>query len=260
MNARFAALSISSTHIRIVMALRLRRTPITPSVNRAAETSRNARGSTSEPPLGQENRSHHGRDQEQRDDLERVEKARVQLAADRLHRSVPGDTGGKPSPVPQEPAGEDREEEQSQNGREHTLHLPGRMSAQLLSEVQQHDDEEDQDHDRPGVDDHLEERDELGVEKEIEARDGHQVEGQGERGHYRVAMGDDHDGGDQRQEREHEEGDENQRGSPMLLDCGEKETNQPRWMYTTGRACHACRQQNGRPVVYIRRGYSLSPD
>src|SRR5881396_1317899 len=71
MKVRFTALSISSTHMKITMALRRKSTPATPSVNRTAEMARAGPRSMLEPALGEHHRADDGGEEEQARDLER---------------------------------------------------------------------------------------------------------------------------------------------------------------------------------------------
>ena len=77
----------------------------------------------------------------------------------------------------------------------------------LPPHVQQHEDEEEEDHDRPGVDDHLQHGDEGRPEQPED--DAHRAQGDDERegGVHRVALGDDDDRGGDRQRGEHVEED-----------------------------------------------------
>src|SRR5690242_381139 len=67
---RFTALSMSSTHMKITMALRRNRTPATPMVNRIAEIAR-AELSTLEFPLREHDGAHDCREQQHARDFER---------------------------------------------------------------------------------------------------------------------------------------------------------------------------------------------
>src|SRR6266545_5284557 len=71
MKVRFTALSISSTHMKITMALRRTSTPATPSVNKTAEMARAGPRSTLKLPFSQHHRADDGGEEEQARDLER---------------------------------------------------------------------------------------------------------------------------------------------------------------------------------------------
>src|SRR6266496_241306 len=71
MKVRFTALSISSTHMKITMALRRSSTPATPSVNRTAEMLSAGPRSMLELPLRQHHRADDGGEEQQARDLER---------------------------------------------------------------------------------------------------------------------------------------------------------------------------------------------
>src|SRR6266540_3720374 len=70
-NVRFTALSISSTHMKITIALRRSRTPATPSVNSTAEMARAGPRSTLELALGEHHRADDRGEEEQARDFER---------------------------------------------------------------------------------------------------------------------------------------------------------------------------------------------
>src|SRR4051812_20814123 len=70
---RLTALSISSTHMKITMALRRSSTPATPSVNRTAEMPSAGPSSTLELPLGENDRADDRGEQQKARDLERNE-------------------------------------------------------------------------------------------------------------------------------------------------------------------------------------------
>ncbi len=61
-------------------------------------------------------------------------------------------------------------------------------------DAEQHDDEQEQHHDRAGVDDHLHDGHEVGPEGDELHGDAEQRQDQAERGVHRVAQGDDADG------------------------------------------------------------------
>src|SRR6266850_1834650 len=69
---RFTALSISSTHMKITMALRRSSTPATPSVNSTAEMARAGPRSTLEFSLGEHHRADDRGEEEQHHDRARV--------------------------------------------------------------------------------------------------------------------------------------------------------------------------------------------
>src|SRR6266508_2155603 len=70
---RFTALSISSTHMKMTIALRRSSTPATPSVNSTAEMARAGPRSTLQSPLGEHNRAHDGGEQQEACDFKRDE-------------------------------------------------------------------------------------------------------------------------------------------------------------------------------------------
>src|SRR6266545_4545756 len=72
-NVRLTALSISSTHMKITIALRRNSTPATPSVNSTAEMASAGLSSTLELPLRQDDGAHDGGEEQHARDLERHE-------------------------------------------------------------------------------------------------------------------------------------------------------------------------------------------
>src|SRR3954467_4726427 len=67
-NARFTALSISSTHMKMMIALRRVRTPTTPITNNTAE--KKSDSASILPPAAKDHGAHDGREQENARELE----------------------------------------------------------------------------------------------------------------------------------------------------------------------------------------------
>src|SRR6266850_3261558 len=172
-NVRFTALSMSSTHMKITIALRRNSTPATPSVNSTAEIASAGLRSILELSLRQHDGAYDRREKQHARDLEgndigaeqrsghgaddallllqRGDRARRQLDRRRERRLA------EYAQLEQQRARQDR------RGQE-----PGRppdVGRSGAAQVQQHDDEQEQHHDRAGVDQHLEHGDELRVEQ-----------------------------------------------------------------------------------------------
>src|SRR6266487_1405355 len=87
-NVRFTALSISSTHMKITIALRRSSTPATPSVNRTAEIARAGPRSTLEFSFRQHHRADNRGEEEQAGDFERNQIGVEQRADNRGHHAL----------------------------------------------------------------------------------------------------------------------------------------------------------------------------
>src|SRR6266542_1020386 len=148
-NVRFTALSISSTHMKITMTLRRNSTPATPSVKSTAEIARAGLSSMLQLPL----REHDGAD-------------------DRREQQYAGDL--------------ERNEVGIEQGGDQQSHRPLDVGRSGPSQVQQHDHEEEQHHDRAGIDQHLEHRDELRVEQHEQRGEREQGDDQPQRAGDRV--------------------------------------------------------------------------
>src|SRR6266508_4227451 len=146
---RFTALSISSTHMKITIALRRSSTPATPSVNSTAEMTRAGSSSTLQFPLRQHYRADDRGEEEQAGDLEgdqiRVEQGAGDrrdhpLLLQRRHRALGQLDGGgrrrvsEHAQLQQQRAGEQRADPQPHRSLQVTR--PG------AAEVEQHDHEE----------------------------------------------------------------------------------------------------------------------
>src|SRR5690349_17071020 len=89
---RLTALSISSTHMKITIALRRTRTPATPITNRIAETIRAGPSSISDPPLGEDYRADDRCEQQHGGQLERHQVLLEERLGD-VARNAPVDRG-----------------------------------------------------------------------------------------------------------------------------------------------------------------------
>src|SRR5687767_11728799 len=92
MNARFTALSISSTHMKMMIALRRVRTPTTPITKRTAEKKSDSASILS--PAAKHHRADDGREQENARQLERQQILGEERLRDRRDGPFPRDAGG----------------------------------------------------------------------------------------------------------------------------------------------------------------------
>src|SRR6185503_6287860 len=204
-NVRFTALSISSTHMKITIALRRSRTPVTPSVKSTAEMTRAGSSSTLEFPLRQHHRADDRGEEEQAGDLERDQIGVEQGAGDRRHHALLlhrrhralGELNGRGgrrvaqhAQLQQQRAGE-----QGADPETHGSLQVGRPGA---PQVEQHDHEEEQHHDGAGVDEHLQHRDELRVEQHEQAGQREQRDDEPERARDGIPAGDAEQGAEHR--------------------------------------------------------------
>src|SRR5712692_7421810 len=186
-SARLAALSMSSTHMRMTTALRRTSTPVTPRKNRIDETAMKAPTGificrsaladsllAAEPlvarawsfvlvPLHQHDRADHRGEEQHRRELERERE--VLEHARRQGHQVPAPWGGVRAVAERE-----REQRYEDGDRRHEERGPWRLllekervGAVLLR--REHHSIEDQDGDRADVDEHLESGDRLGAEE-----------------------------------------------------------------------------------------------
>src|SRR5215470_6362511 len=170
---RFTALSISSTDMKMVMMLRLSRKPSTPSENRIALKIRyQESGTISALPLSEHHRAHDGDQNQHRGDLKRQQKILEQQMRDGLGvaevRGADADFAEFVTLAHHDPAHHAGQHQDSGNA-----HQQGDAAAPrplFHPGVQQHDDEHEQHHDGPGVNDHLDSRDKLGAQKQVDQR------------------------------------------------------------------------------------------
>src|SRR5256712_12697661 len=213
-SARFVALSISSTHMRMTTALRRMRTPATPRKNRIAETAMNAptgmlmrRAPRSfVVPLHEDDRADHRREQQHRRDLERervvaedARRERREIAAARCRLA--------------RVAEREREEGDEDTDRRYEERGPRSLSLKeqpvgTVALRREHHPAQDQDGDRAYVNEHLERGDRLGPEEHehpghAEERERHEKRGAGDAVQEHDARGaaDDADGEKREQDR-----------------------------------------------------------
>src|SRR5512145_2282350 len=197
-NATFTPFSISSTLIRMMSTFLRATTPTTPMQNRIAERSRYADDSIIPSPalsyllLRQGDRPDHGGEEQHRGDLEREQVVGEQRPPHGLHRSHLG----RRTLRHRETARQDRgfEEEEPRGDHAQNAHRRRALDRQaVLRHVDQHDDEDEQHHHRPGVDDHLDRREEVRLAQHEEGRDREQGQDQVEGRRHRVLPRHHHD-------------------------------------------------------------------
>src|SRR5690242_8621110 len=172
---RFTALSISSTHMNTMIAFRRVNTPTTPIVNSTAEKNRASANIGHRSPSAQHHRAHNRREQQHARDLEGEKVFVEEWAGDRRNDACRLD-------LPREIASRNarlyvntREREdlcKDCNADRTSDELPP-ASARVgdltrVTQVEQHDDEQEHHHDRAGVHQHLNRADELRVEHDKE--------------------------------------------------------------------------------------------
>src|SRR5882672_1118697 len=185
---RFTALSISSTHMKITMALRRSSTPATPSVNSTAEMTRAGPRSMLEFSLREHHRADDRGEEEQAGDLERDQIGVEQRAGDggdhalllqRGHGAVRQLDRGRRRGLAQHPQLEQQGAREQRGDPDAYRSLDvGRAG---VAEVEQHDDEQEQHHDGAGVHEYLQGGDELGVEQDVHRRQREQRDDEPER-------------------------------------------------------------------------------
>src|SRR5919197_94468 len=110
-----------------------------------------------------------GRDDEQdRGQLERVEERPEQAGADRLHGAEHVEVRllGRPPRDAREQRGDEPEQHDAGESRDHPVEPSQAPGAALAHRAEQRHDEQEQDHDRPGVDDELDDEHELRREQQ----------------------------------------------------------------------------------------------
>src|SRR2546430_7936305 len=171
-SARFVALSMSSTHMRMTTALRRTSTPVTPMKNSTAETATNAPSGIIRPlvarlsfvfPLDQDDRADHRGEEQHRRDLERerevAEHARRERPEVRALRA-----GGAVAEREREDRDGNGDRRDEQRGKRRLLLEEERVRTVALR--REHHAVEDEDRDRADVDEDLEHRDRLGAEQQ----------------------------------------------------------------------------------------------
>src|SRR3954463_3006185 len=169
MKVRFTALSISSTHMKMMIALRRVSTPTTPMVNSTAEKKSDS-ASIRVPPPCERNGADDCREQEHARDLEGKQIFVEQWSGDGLDRAVRGDLRrrvARRKPQRLRRSGASHREHHGKNGQaDQASHHLWTKTARVrdlarVAEIQEHDHEEEYDHDRAGVHEHLNGADEL---------------------------------------------------------------------------------------------------
>src|SRR6266576_1702493 len=150
-NVRFTALSISSTHMKITIALRRRSTPSTPSVKRTAEMASAGLRSMLELALCEHDRAHDRGEEQHARDLEGNEVSAKQWIGDGADDALllldPQDaTGGQCDRRPQRRPGHGLQEKQQCGAQQYTDAEPERsfdIAGTGSTQVEEHDQEQE---------------------------------------------------------------------------------------------------------------------
>src|SRR5687768_13118519 len=178
--ARFVALSISSTDIRITTALRRTRTPAVPMKNKTAETAMNAPRGTATlflVPFHEDDRADHGGEEEHRRDFERECEVAEDARRQRNEVAAAPARGSRVAELEGHECDEDRDRNDEQRGPVLLRLEEEPVRARRLR--REHDAVQDQDGDRAHIDEHLEHGDGLGTEQHehsghVEERERHE--------------------------------------------------------------------------------------
>src|SRR5690606_14883039 len=166
---RFTALSMSSTHMKMMIAFRRVSTPTTPMVNRIAEKKSDS-GSMSGAALGENDGADDGGQEQDARDLEREQILAEQRLGDAVDHT--GDFRRHARSARQLLSQQHQQLRHQRESDGACRDLPpfatnvrdlGRMP-----EIQQHDDEQEHDHDRAGVHEDLNRADELRIEHDVQ--------------------------------------------------------------------------------------------
>src|SRR4029078_1735607 len=189
---RFTALSISSTHMNTMIALRRISTPNRP-IRKSTPEKKSASPSMFVSALFPKNhRADDRREQQNARDLEREEVFVEKRRRDRSDRAGLRDLPSREALGKRQDRRRARLGERKDLGREpESNRAAGQFPAETariadaaMAEVEQHDHKEEHDHDRAGVHQHLPRADEVGVEHAVErARADHRVHEPERRGH-----------------------------------------------------------------------------
>src|SRR3989304_4390321 len=177
---RLTALSISSMDMKMTRALRRVATPATPTAKRKALRKRYAHSGTMDLSLqlsfGEDHRPDHGREQDHRCQLEGDQVFAKEDAAHRL--GIPHSPDGLEivgAPRSQHNVGTDAEGQlgQQEAGQDEPDADPDGVRADrravLRPQIEQHDDEQEEDHDGSGIHEDVHEGDQLRTEEDVEA-------------------------------------------------------------------------------------------
>src|SRR5581483_8783879 len=183
-NVRFTALSMSSTHMNTMIALRRTSTPTTPIAKSAAEiASDSASISVSSQELAAPAANDDGADdrheQEHAGDLEREEILVEQRLGHRRHRALRLLDDGQRVRRPRDRrerlgmtrGRELRDQREAEQGGDETYAFAAHVGDGARSQVQQHDHEQEHDHDRAGIHQDLDDADERRVQQHEQRRE-----------------------------------------------------------------------------------------
>src|SRR5688500_14688828 len=181
--ARFVALSISSTDMRITTALRRTRTPAVPMKNRTAETAMNAPSGTATlflVPLHEHDGPDHRREQEDRRDFKGKREVAEDARRERNEITAARARGRRVAELERHQRDEDRDRNDEERGPELLRLEEEPVRARRLR--REHDAVQDEDGDGAHVDEHLEHGDGLGAEQhehpgDVEERECHEQRG-----------------------------------------------------------------------------------
>src|SRR6266508_3065925 len=169
MKVRFTALSISSTHMKMMIALRRVRTPTTPMTNRAADRASDS-ASMAVLPSAEHHRPGYRYEQQHARQLEGQQIFLEQRSRHGANRAVLrhlGDRKAARNFVPRcDVATPDHHDLGDQNDSDggSAQRCPSASAVcdlRRMTKVEKHDHEEEDHHDRAGVDEHLHDADEL---------------------------------------------------------------------------------------------------
>src|SRR5436190_14806030 len=173
--ARFTALSMSSTHMKMMIAFRRVSTPTTPIVNSTAEKNSDSFNIGASP--SQDYRTHDRGEQQDARQLECEQILGEQRPGDGCDRTVLHDVRrqrawrqrqriGDPHAREREHLGDEREADETR--RELPPEAARIRELGGMAEVEQHDDEQEHHHDRARVHQHLDRTDELRIQQDVE--------------------------------------------------------------------------------------------
>src|SRR6266571_2403125 len=186
---RFTALSMSSTHMKITITLRRNSTPATPSVKSTAEIASAGLRSILEPSLREHDGADDGGKEQHARDLEGNEVGAKQRIGDGADDALlllerRDATRGQCDRRRQRRPGQGLQQKQQRGAEQYRDAEPERsfdIAGTGSSQVEQHDDEQEQHHDRAGVHQDLQHRQELRVEQHEQRRDGKEGDDKPER-------------------------------------------------------------------------------
>src|SRR5258708_21135571 len=178
-NVRFTALSISSTHMKITIALRRSSTPSTPSVKRTAEMASAGLRSMLELALCEHDRAHDRGEEQHARDLEGNEVSAKQWSGDGADDALllldrQDAARGKCDRRPQRRPGHGLHEKHQCGAEQHTDAEPERsldIAGTGSTQGEEHDHEREEHHDRPCIHQYLQRPQDLRGDKQAQSDD-----------------------------------------------------------------------------------------